>query len=90
MSMLLPVQEEVEAEEYGELGADFMGLATAWFAHKTAKVGISGALRCCGCFVKEFMLPCHAGDFPPLQGSEILYILQNNYSYLFLWSNYCS
>jgi len=57
VSVLLPVQREVEAEEYGEPGTDFMSLARALFALKPAKVGISGALRCCGCLVKGVALP---------------------------------
>lgn len=83
MSALLPVQGEVEAEEYGEAGTDVMGLAAAWFA-QLAKVGISGALGCCACLATEFVLPHRAGNFPPPWGSGILHILQNNYSYLFL------
>lgn len=80
-SMLLPGRGEVEAEEHGEQGADFMGLATVWFAHKMAKIGISGAPRCR--LVRGCASPSRRG-LPSLRGSGILYVLQDNYSYPFL------
>lgn len=72
------MQGEADAEEYEAPGTDFLGLATAWFAHKMAKVGICSAPRCCGCLVTEVVLPHCAGDFPPVRGSGILYGLRSN------------
>ena len=76
MSVLLPVQGEVEAEDYGEPGTDFRGLATAWFAHnskswreqRTEVLWLLSQRRCAS--PSRWGLPSSAGKWNSLHSAK--------------------